>query len=496
MHGARRGLADTLLRLRWLLPVLIFLFIAGQQIVQRSYIESLGPALLFVSDFLIYGVFGSVLVWWALTAVARNLRQHEQADAEARQREQYYASITRESADAILSLDTNGAIQAWSRGAEQIFGYSASEIVGKHFSIIVPDEVKAQGEIEHLARMVEEKGYIRNYETERITKDGRSVIVDITRSLITDNDGRIIGFSAILRDITDRKRDEMEIRQLNRDLEQRVAQRTRELEAAYQELRRRNADLEKANRELQEVDRLKSDFVSMVSHELRAPLTNINGALELMEAECTDGSGTPFRTMLGIVSDQAMRLTNFVQGVLNVSRIEAGALSLQFAPVDMLSLIDKVVSDFSSRSLPHRLRIVSEQDLAPVSGDRSRIEEILTNLVDNAVKYSPNGGDVLIEARQVADLAECGRKSAAQGGPLVVVSVSDQGVGIPNDEQERIFDRFYRVDIQDSREIYGHGLGLYIARRLTEAHGGCIWVESTPGEGSRFSFAIPVARSE
>lgn len=495
MLGARRGLADTLLRLRWLLPLLIFLFIAGQQIVQRSYIEPLGPALLFVSDFLIYGVFGSVVVWWALTAMARNLRRHEQADAEARRHEQYYANITRESADAILSLDTSGTIQAWSRGAEQIFGYSAAEIIGKHFSILMPDAVKSQGEIEHMARMVEEKGYIRNYETERITKDGRTVIVDITRSLITDNDGRIIGFSAILRDITDRKRNEMEIRQLNRDLEQRVAQRTRELEAAYQELRQRNTDLEKANRELQEVDRLKSDFISMVSHELRAPLTNINGALELMDAECTGETGAPLRTMLGIVSDQAMRLTNFVQGVLNVSRIEAGALSLQFAPVDMLSLINKVVSDFSSRSLPHRLRIAGEP-LPPVSGDKSRLEEILTNLVDNAVKYSPNGGDVLIEARQVADLAECGRKATAQSGPLVVVSVSDQGVGIPHDEQERIFDRFYRVDIQDSREIYGHGLGLYIARRLTEAHGGCIWVESTPGEGSRFSFAIPVARSE
>ena len=193
MPGARGGLADTLLRLRWILPLLIFLFIAGRQIIQWLYVESFGLAILIVTDVLVYGVLGSLVVWWALTAIARDLRRHEQADAAARQHEQYYASITRESADAILSLDTDGMIQAWSRGAEQIFGYSAAEIIGKHFSILVPDEIRAQGEIEHLARMASEKGYIRNYETERFSvtaRDGTPVPVSMVYRKGLKKDGR------------------------------------------------------------------------------------------------------------------------------------------------------------------------------------------------------------------------------------------------------------------------------------------------------------------
>ncbi len=492
MLAGRRRLADTLLVVRWALPILIILFVVVQQVLQRLFVEPLGQAAAFTATVLVYGVTGPFIAWWALTYLARDLAQRERADEEARRREQFFASVTKESADAILSLDRNGIIQSWSRGAEHIFGYSSDDVVGRHFGVIVPDDIKAQGEIERLEEMVTDHGYIRNYETVRLTKEGRRVIVDLTRNLITDSSGNVIGFSAIIRDITDRKQAEMEIRQLNKDLEQRVAERTQELEQASAELRRRNLELEKANRELQELDRLKSDFISMVSHELRAPLTNINGALELMSGECTGTQGSPCRTMLGIVSDQANRLTRFVQGVLNVSRIEAGVLSFQFAPVDVATVVSKVVSDFSSRSLAHRLLVVSEEQLPAAWADRDRLEEVLVNLVDNAVRYSP-GGDITIEARQVGELSAIKKDGAPPAGSFIVVSVSDQGVGIPAAEQERIFERFYRVDHQDSREVYGHGLGLYIARRLVEAHNGYIWVESAPGKGSRFSFAVPVA---
>lgn len=492
MLGDRRRLADSLLVIRWALPILIFIFVVVQQIAQLLLIEPLGPAVRLITDILIYGVSGPLIVWATLTLIARELAYRGRIDEEARARDQYLANIIRESADAILSLDMDGIIRSWSRGAEQMFGYSSDEIIGQHFAILVPDDRKALGEIERLAGMVDDEGFVRNYETERVTKDGRRLIVDLTRTLMTDRDGRLIGYSAIVRDITARKRAEMEIRELNKDLEQRVAQRTQELEQAYQEISRRNTDLERANRELKELDRLKSDFISMVSHELRAPLTNMNGALELMDVQCTGGAGTPCRNMIGIITDQAQRLTRFVQGVLNVSRIEAGVLSFQFAPVDVWSLIGKVVADFSSRSLPHRL-LVTGTPPPPAWADRARLEEILTNLVDNAVKYSPNGGDVTINVRQADDLGTA-RDGATAAGPFIVISVSDQGMGIPAAEQEHIFERFYRVDRHDSQEVYGHGLGLYIARRLIEAHGGSIWVESTPGQGSRFSFAVPVAK--
>lgn len=493
MVGGRRRLAETLLLLRWVLPALIVCVVALQQVIQLVYIDNLGPSIRFFSNMLFYGVTGPLVVWWTLTMIARDLVQRERHDEEAHQRDQSFASIIKGSTDAILILDSNGIVLSWSRGAEQMFGYTRDEIVGKHFGILVPEDLKAQGEIERLARMILENAYIRNYETERITKDGRRLNVDLTRTLLTDSEGRVIGFTAIVRDITDRKRAEMEIRQLNKELEQRVAQRTQELQQATEELRRRNAELERANRELKELDRLKSDFISMVSHDLRAPLTNINGALELMNADCMGGPDTPCRAMLSIVTDQAALLTRFVQGVLNVSRIEAVVLSFRFTPVDMWSLIAKVVSDFASRNLPHRLMVIGDPPPAPAWGDRDRLEEILVNLVDNAVKYSPHGGDITIAARHVSDLSIVKKDGPLPAGPFIVVSVSDQGVGIAATEQERIFERFYRVDREDKREVYGHGLGLYIARRLVEAHGGCIWVESSPGKGSRFSFAIPVA---
>jgi signal transduction histidine kinase len=125
--------------------------------------------------------------------------------------------------------------------------------------------------------------------------------------------------------------------------------------------------------------------------------------------------------------------------------------------------------------------------------DRDRLEEILTNLVDNAVKYSPDGGDIAIEARLLTDLSSVKQDVPPGSGPFIVVSVADQGVGISKEEQKHIFERFYRVDRHDNRVVYGHGLGLYIARKLVEAHGGSIWVESAEGKGARFSFAVPVA---
>jgi signal transduction histidine kinase len=179
--------------------------------------------------------------------------------------------------------------------------------------------------------------------------------------------------------------------------------------------------------------------------------------------------------------------------VLNVSRIEAGALSFQFAAVDVRSLVAKVVSDFAVHSGARRITLRGAAELPPAWADRDRLEEVLTNLVDNAVKYSPAGGEIVVDVRRTTDLGAAGGPAGAEAGAYVVVSVIDQGAGIALPEQERLFERFYRVEKHDSREVYGHGLGLYIARRLIEAHHGHIWVESTPGKGASFSFAVPVA---
>lgn len=292
--------------------------------------------------------------------------------------------------------------------------------------------------------------------------------------------GPIVTFftlSWITGQLREKERAEARIRQLNRELERRVAQRTEELALAYEELQRRNEALEAANEELKELDQLKSDFVSMVSHELRAPLTNINGSIELMLA---DGDMDPEsqRAMLRIIGEQSARLTRLVQGILNVSRIEARKLEIYPQAIDITPLMKKVISNLRPSDSIHEFEL-PDRPLPLVWADPDRLEEILANLIDNAVKYSPEGGTIKLSARE-------------SDGRLTI-SVSDPGVGIPAKELDKIFEKFHRVDRGDARTTYGHGLGLYISKRLIEAHGGDIWVESRLGKGSTFHFTLPLA---
>lgn len=281
----------------------------------------------------------------------------------------------------------------------------------------------------------------------------------------------------VIGQLREKEKAEARIRQLNRELEQRVAKRTEELAQAYEELRRRNEALEAANEELKELDQLKSDFVSMVSHELRAPLTNINGSIELM---LTDGDmeSQSQRTMLRIIGEQSARLTRLVQGILNVSRIEARKLEIHPQAVDVRPLMEKVIENLTRSDDTHSFTMPAGP-LPIVQADPDRLEEILANLIDNAVKYSPEGGTITL--------------SAQESNGRLIISVSDPGVGIPAKELDKIFDKFHRVDRGDARTTYGHGLGLYISKRFIEAHGGDIWVESKLGKGSTFSFTLPLA---
>ena len=283
------------------------------------------------------------------------------------------------------------------------------------------------------------------------------------------------------RNLTKQQAAEEEIRRLNRDLEAKVAQRTAELAQAYEELQARNQELKAANAELRELDRLKSEFVSMVSHELRAPLTNINGSVELL-LQAPDLRDASSRQLLGIIGDQSARLTRLVRGILNVSRIEAGKLKLSRKAVDLAGLIQKVVSNCVPPSTTHPVQLAIAADLPAVRADADRVEEILLNLIDNAIKYSPEGGAITISAAPGPDQRD------------VTVTVADHGIGIPQRQLTRIFEKFYRLDQRDARETYGYGLGLYISKRLIEAHGGRIWAESQEGVGSTFRFSLPTVR--
>jgi two-component system phosphate regulon sensor histidine kinase PhoR len=232
--------------------------------------------------------------------------------------------------------------------------------------------------------------------------------------------------------------------------------------------------------ELRRLERVRHDFVANVSHEFKTPLTAIQGFAEtLLSGALEDPRNN--RRFLEIIRDHATRLAVLTDDLLKLARIEAGKLEVQFGPVQLAEVIERCVE--TSQFKAARKRITLEIDLPPnlplVYGDASLLRDVVQNLLDNAVQYTPETGRVRISAR------------ADQG--QAVVGVDDTGIGIPLADQERIFERFYRVDAARSREAGGTGLGLSIAKHIVEAHGGRLWVESEVGHGSKFSFSLSLA---
>jgi signal transduction histidine kinase len=182
---------------------------------------------------------------------------------------------------------------------------------------------------------------------------------------------------------------------------------------------------------------------------------------------------------LSIAHDNEQRLTRLVEDILSVSQIEAGQIRVQEEPVTLLPILRRVVRIAQSQTTRHRILLHMPDSVPFVMADQSKVEIIVNNLVANAINYSPDGGRVLV-------------KVSGPENDHVVIGVVDEGVGIPQDYLERVFDRFYRVDTSDGRKVYGHGLGLYISKRLVELQGGHIWAESREGRGSCFTFTLPV----
>ncbi len=475
--------SNLLSRIVWLqrgLPIAIVVAVLAYEFPFEIFWHDSFPATVRVLiEIGIFGFFGAIVTWVALEWVRRWIIEQAEQENQARSQQRLLASITANSADAILLIDNDGLVQSWNRGAELIFGYPAAEVVGKHFSLLMPEQLQKSGEIEFLNAELAKRGYIRDYVTQRLAKDGRKIIVEVTRTLLRDEKGRIIGSSAILRDVTDRERAEAEILELNRHLEQQVAQRTQELSEANRGLRWQQRELEKANAELQQLDKLKSEFVSLVSHELRAPLTNISGSLQLLIEDETSGLSPNQREILTLANEQADRLTRLVKSILNVSRIEAGQMAFSPQAFDMLDLIERGLSQWLNCDQSHRYRGPSVRNLPSVWADRDRVEEVLTNLIENAGKYSSEGTEIRVEA-------------CVNDGHMTV-SVSDHGEGIASEELAKLFNKFQRVERGDARQTYGYGLGLYISRKYVEAMGGQLWAESQPGQGSTLSFSLPLA---
>jgi signal transduction histidine kinase len=317
---------------------------------------------------------------------------------------------------------------------------------------------------------------VSNFELNQKDAEGNVIPEEVNAGPVI-RDGRVVAGQGVMRDITERKRMERELLEKNQQLDaqnERLQALAGELTAQKQELVRKTTQVERANQ-------LKSEFLANMSHELRTPLNVIIGFSELMSDGVPGEINREQKQCLTDILDSSQHLLKLINGVLDLSRIESGKMEFNQEKV----ALDGVIVSLTRTMMPilkqreQGLDVAVADGLPPVWADEGKRSQVLLNLVDNASKFSPDGGRLKIEA--------------VRDGDWCLVSVIDNGIGIREEDRERIFEPFSRLDDPQSRSRSGTGLGLVLARQIIEQHGGHIWVESEYGRGSRFTFDLPRA---
>jgi PAS domain S-box-containing protein len=364
--------------------------------------------------------------------------------------------------DAIVEVSSEGQIVLVNRIAEEMFGYSRDELVGESVDLLVPDAIRHQhyrhrdSYLEHPRTRPMGSGL----ELHARRRDGSLFPVEISLSPIQTDSGMHV--TAVIRDVTERKRTEQEVRRLQ-------SQYTSDLEA-------RNQEIERANR-------LKSEFLASMSHELRTPLHTIIGFAELLQEGSEGGLNEAQKRFVEHIHNDSGHLLELINDVLDLSKIEAGQLVLKRERYALERSIGEALAAIRPGAAAKSIHIEDRGQIqCEVDADPLRVKEMLYNLLSNAVKFTPEGGTVWIETEQESGFAR--------------VTVGDTGVGIPADEQENIFDKFYQVGNTTRGVREGTGLGLSITKELVQMHGGWMEVVSAPGEGSRFTFTLPTTETE
>ncbi len=348
------------------------------------------------------------------------------------------AAIVQSSNDAIISKSLDGIIQSWNAGAQRLFGWTAEEAVGKPILMLIPPE-RHDEEATILARLRRGER-IEHFETVRVAKDGRRLDISLSVSPIRDAAGRIVGASKVARDMTERKH---------------------------------------VLRALEEASRQKDTFLAMLAHELRNPLAPIRNGLQLLRM--VDPASEPAAQARAIMERQVDHLVRLVDDLMDVSRITRGKVEMRREPVDLGSIVLSAVetSRPAIEAARHRFTLSLPSESIVVNADFVRLAQVLANLLNNAAKYTDNGGEISLAAQR-------------EGGEAVI-RVRDNGIGIDPETMPRLFEMFAQAEDSLSRSRGGLGIGLALARTLVELHGGRIEAHSAGrGKGTEFTVRLPL----